>query len=91
MSSVLPYLRITCGSSSSPRIGTGFKLNTPSISLIFLTGLRLLALRSLGHCTTAVFLTLLIFDLRHGLIYSSSAAAKRQKADYSNEKEFHFR
>tara|TARA_B100000242_G_C43024060_1_gene476744 strand:- start:903 stop:1115 length:213 start_codon:yes stop_codon:yes gene_type:complete len=44
----------------------------------------------LGHRTAAVFLTFIILDLRRGLIYSSSAATKSQKADYSNEKEFHF-
>ena len=55
-----------------------------------LVRLGLFALRSLRHCTAAVFLTLIIFDLQPGLICSSSAAAKSQQADHSNQNKFHF-
>ena len=55
-----------------------------------LVRLGLFALRSLRHCTAAVFLTLIIFDLQPGLICSPSAAAKSQQADHSNQNKFHF-
>ena len=58
--------------------------------LTVLVRLGLFALRSLRHCTAAVFLTLIIFDLQPGLICSPSAASKSQQADHSNQNKFHF-
>ncbi len=52
--------------------------------------LGLFALRSLRHCTAAVFLTQINFRLKPSLICSSSAASKGQQADHSNENKFHF-